>query len=193
MYICRWETQNTGYRSSSDRKSSTKESRNEAYQHASCSEDLTSSSPPVEKKETFDEFATHLKEISLDQWTVASSTDTKIRIVLNHNEHSIPKYALIIDSCLHFSLHVFNWVLPDQHTIDSSCRQRINSGGILELLQCLSNNKYKICQRLRETDYLNSIAKDPAAPSHIVHTVFPMLFATLSQKTLVWKQIIESW
>ena len=60
------------------------------------------SSPPVEKKETFDEFATHLKEIPLYPWTVASSTDTEIRIVLNDNDHSIPKYALNIDSCLHF-------------------------------------------------------------------------------------------
>ena len=129
------------------------------------------SSPPVEKKETFDEFATHLKEIPLDPWTVASSTDTEIRIVLNDNDHSIPKYALIIDSCLHFSLHVFNWLLPDQHKIYSSCRRRINSGGILELLQCLSSNRYKICEGLRENDYLNSIAKDPAAPSHSSYSV----------------------
>ena len=136
------------------------------------------SSPPVEKKETFDEFATHLKEIPLDPWTVASSTDTEIRIVLNDNDHSIPKNALIIDSCLHFSLHVFNWLLPDQHKIYSSCRRRINSGGFLELLQCLSSNKYKICERLQENDYLNSIAKDPAAPSHSSYSV---------------KQIIEPW
>ena len=102
--------------------------------------------PPVEKKETFDEFARHLREISLDPWTLAAFNETEIRIVLHDSEHLIAKYILIIDSCLHFSLHVFNWLLPDQHKIYSSCRRRINSGRILELLQCLSNNKYKICE-----------------------------------------------
>ena len=131
----------------------------------------SSPSPPVEKKETFDEFARHLREMSLDPWTIAAFNETEIRIVLHDSEHSIAKYVLIIDSCLHFSLHVFNWLLPDQHKIYSSCRRRINSGGILELLQCLSNNKYKICEGLRENDYLNSIAKDPVAPSHSPYSV----------------------
>ena len=80
----------------------------------------------------------------------------------------IPKYALIIHSCLHFSSHVFNWLLPDQHKIYSSS---INSGGILDLLQCLSNNEYKICEGLRENDYLNSIAKDSVAQNHSSYSV----------------------
>ena len=78
---------------------------------------------------------------------------------------------MIIHSCLHFSLHVFNWLLPDQHKIYSSCTRRINSGGILDLLQCLSNNEYKICEGLRENDYLNSIAKDSIAPNHSSYSV----------------------
>ena len=108
----------------------------------------SSHSPPVEKKETLDEFARHLREISLDLWTIAAFNETEIRIVLHDSEHSVAKYVLIIDSCLQFSLHVFNWLLPDQHKIYSGCRRRINSGGIWELLQCLSNNKYKICEGL---------------------------------------------
>jgi hypothetical protein len=87
------------------------------------------------------------------------------------SEHSIPKYVLILDLCLHFSLHVFNWLLPDQHKIYSSYRRRINSGEILELLQCISNSEYKICEGLRENDYLNSIAKDPVAPSQSAYSV----------------------
>ena len=135
------------------------------------SESLASPSFPVAKTETLDEFARHLKEISLDPWTLAVFNDTEIRIVLRDSEHSIPKYVLIIDSCLHFSLHVFNWLLPDQHKIYSSYRRRINSGEILELLQCISNSEYKICEGLRENDYLNSIAKDPVAPNHSAYSV----------------------
>jgi hypothetical protein len=46
------------------------------------SESLASPSSPVAEKETFDKFARHLKEISLDPWSVAAFNDTEIRIVL---------------------------------------------------------------------------------------------------------------
>ena len=73
---------------------------------------------------------------------------------------------LIIDSCLHFSLHIYNELLPAQHNIYSSCRRRINSAEVSELLTSLQNSKCKICEGLRQNDYLNSIAKDPVDQSH---------------------------
>ena len=125
-----------------------------------------SPSPPVERKETFEEFSASLQEILLDPWIIAACTNKEIRIELRDSEYSIPKYVLIIDSCLHFSLYIYNWLLPDQHNIYSSCRRRINSAEDSELLTSLQNGKYKICEGLRQNDYLNSIAKDPVDQSH---------------------------
>jgi hypothetical protein len=71
----------------------------------------------VAKKETFDEFVRQFKEMPLDPWTIAALTETDIRLNLQDSEHSVPKYVVFIDSCLHFSLHVFNWLVPDQYKI----------------------------------------------------------------------------
>jgi hypothetical protein len=84
----------------------------------------TSASPPVavEKKETFEEFCSNVKGVTLDPWSITACTDDKMRIELRDSEYSIPKFVLIIDSCLHFSLHVYNWLLPDDHKMYSSRR-----------------------------------------------------------------------
>ena len=73
---------------------------------------------------------------------------------------------LIIDSCLHFSLHVYNWLLPDHHKIYLSRRRRINSAEVAELLLAIHNGEFKICEGLRQNEYLTSIAKDPIDTSH---------------------------
>ncbi len=58
----------------------------------------------------------------------------------------------------------------------SSCRRRINSAEVSELLTSLQNGKYKICEGLRQNDYLNSIAKDPVDQSHSSFSVHSFLF-----------------
>ena len=89
-----------------------------------------------------------------------------MRIELHDSEYSIPKFVLIIDSCLHFSLHVYNWLLPDHHKIYSNRRRRINSAEIAELLLAIHNGEFKICEGLRQYEYLTSIAKEPIDTSH---------------------------
>ena len=48
-----------------------------------------------------------------------------------------PKFVLHVDQCLQFSLHIFNWLLPDDHSIYTADRRRITSAGVVELLQYL--------------------------------------------------------
>ena len=138
-----------------------------------------STSPPMEKKETFEEFCLKIKGVLLDPWSVTACTDDEMRIELRDSEYSIPKFVLIIDSCLHFSLHVYNWLLPDHHSIYLSRRRRINSAEIAELLLALHNGEFKICEGLRQNEYLTSIAKDPVdshdsfGPSDVVRHIVP--------------------
>lgn len=123
----------------------------------------TSASPPMEKKETFEKFCSNVMGISLDPWNITACTDDEMRIELRDNDYSIPKFVLIIDSCLHFSLHVYNWLLPDENKIYSSRRRRINSTEIAECLLSLHTREFKICEGLRQNEYLNSVAKDPVS------------------------------
>ena len=118
-------------------------------------------SPPVVKQEDFSKFAAKVKKIVLEPWDLAACNDTEIRIELRDTDYSIPKYVMHVDSTLHFSLHVFNWLLPNQHTIYTTCGQRINSAELSELLLSLSSGEFKICEGLSQDEYVSSIAKDP--------------------------------
>ena len=120
----------------------------------------------MEKKKTFEEFCLKIKGVLLDPWCITACTDDEMRIELHDSEYSIPKFVLIIDSCLHFSLLVYNWLLPDHHKIYSSRRRRINSAEVTELLLAIHNGEFKICEGLRQNEYLTSIAKDPIDTSY---------------------------
>ena len=117
-------------------------------------------SPPVEKLEDFDHFAAKVKRVVLEPWNLTACNNTEIRIELRDTDYSIPKYVIHVDSSLHFSLHVFNWLLPEQHTIYTTCGQRINSAELSELLLSISNGEFKICEGLLQDEYISSIAKD---------------------------------
>ena len=118
-------------------------------------------SPPVEKPEDFDHFAARVKKIVVEPWGLASLSNTEIRIELRDTDYSIPKYVIHVDSSLHFSLHVFNWLLPEQHTIYTTCGQRITSAELSQLLRSISGGEFKICEGLCQDEYIRSIAKDP--------------------------------
>lgn len=98
-------------------------------------------SPPAEKQEDFDHFAAKLKKIVLEPWDLTCN-NTEIRIELRDTDYSIPKYVIHVDSSLHFSLHFFNWLLPEQHSIYTTCWKRINSAEVSELLANISSLKY---------------------------------------------------
>ena len=117
-------------------------------------------SPPVEKLEDFDHFAAKVKRVVLEPWNLTACNNTEIRIELRDTDYSIPKCVIHVDSSLHFSLHVFNWLLPEQHTIYTTCGQRINSAELSELLLSISNGEFKICESLLQDEYISSIAKD---------------------------------
>ena len=118
-------------------------------------------SPPVEKPEDFDHFAVRVKKIVVEPCALASLNNTEIRIELCDTDYSIPKYVIHVDSSLHFSLHVFNWLLPEQHTIYMTCGQRITSAKLSQLLRSIYVGEFKICEGLCQDEYIRSIAKDP--------------------------------
>ena len=119
----------------------------------------------MEKHEDFDHFAAKVKKIVVEPWDLTACNNTEIRIELRDTDYSIPKYVIHVDSSLVFSLHVFNWLLPKEHTIYTTCGQRINSAELRELLESISSGEFKICEGLRQDEYVSSIAKDPVDES----------------------------
>ena len=103
-----------------------------------------------------------MKETLSLLWMIKEGSDLGTRMEHWDNNYSIPKFVLHVDQCLQFSLHIFNWLLAEDHSIYTAHRHPITSAGVAELLQSLDNNDFLICEGLQQhTEYLTTIAKDP--------------------------------
>ncbi|CAB4042702.1 Transposable element P transposase [Paramuricea clavata] len=138
----------------------------------------TSALPPVDIEgksvnvvnESFEELVPRVKESIALPWVMKKCNDLEIRTELWDNNYSLPKFVLHVDKCLQFSLHIFNWLLPDEHSIYTAHRRRITSAGVVELLQSLQDDDFLICEGLHQhAEYLTTIAKDPDDQSHPLH------------------------
>ena len=139
----------------------------------------TSAMPPADIEgesanvidESFDELVSRVKETLSLPWIIKEGSDLGIRMEHWDNDYSIPKFVLHVDQCLQFSLHIFNWLLAEDHSIYTAHRRRITSAGVDERLQSLENDDFLICEGLQQhTEYLTTIAKDPDDQTHQLQT-----------------------
>ena len=135
----------------------------------------TSALPPVDIEgesasvidESFEQFVPRVKETVSLPWIIKECSDLGIRMEHWDNNYSLPKFVSHVNQCLKFSLHIFNWLLADDHSIYIAHRRRITSAGVVELLQSLDNDEFLICEGLQQhTEYLTTIAKDPDDQTH---------------------------
>ena len=131
---------------------------------------LTSALPPVDIEgksvnvvnENFVELVPRVKESIFLPWVIKKCNNLEIRMELWDNNYSLPKFVLHIDQCLQFSLHIFNWLLPGDHSIYTAHLRRITSAGVVELLQSLQDDDFLICEGLHQhAEYLTTIAPHP--------------------------------
>ena len=129
--------------------------------------------PPVEmtsadliSDESLEEFASKIKEKIPHPWIITTCNNTEIRMELWDSNYSIPRYILHVDSGLQFSLHVYNWLLPDIHPLYTTHRRRMDSARVVDFLEAIRDEKYVICEGLRQDEHVQSIAKDPGDASH---------------------------
>ena len=130
-------------------------------------------SPPIEmtsadliSDESLKEFASKVTEKIPDPWINTTCNNTEIRMELWDSNYSIPKYILHVDSGLQFSLHVYNWLLPDIHPLYTTHQRRMDSARVVDFLEAIRDGKYVICKGLRQDEHVQSIAKDPDDASH---------------------------
>ena len=91
-------------------------------------------------------FVPRMKETVSLLWIIKECSDLGIRMEHWDNNYSLPKFALHVDQCLQFSLHIFNWLLAHDHSIYTAHRRQITSAGVVELLQSLDNDDFLICK-----------------------------------------------
>lgn len=118
---------------------------------------------------------------NVGRWKVNKSYENEIRIELYDECHIMPKYTVVIDSVLEFSVFVFQWPIPDDHSIYRERKRSVKAThDIDKLLHFLENSC--LCDGLPDIDEIKSVAVDPTAqvqsPGTVVRHSIPKLLST---------------
>ena len=91
----------------------------------------------------FDDLQKQLKESFIMPWTVNKDYGQDcVKIELYDLIHGIPKYTVDIDTGLQFTVYLFNWPIPDDHTIYTSQKRSIKSfEDVNKLIKSVENSK----------------------------------------------------
>ena len=98
---------------------------------------------------------------SIAPWESQIMENGDMKLKLRDGVHSLAKYTVIVNSTMEFSVFVFHWPLPEDHTIYTDRKRSIRGEGIKELLSLVEN--YLLCNGLPEDDLTKSVAVDPTS------------------------------
>jgi len=96
---------------------------------------------------------------SVRTWKVEELQDKEVSIKLFEQPFSIPKYTVIIDSGLDFSVFVYQWPIPDDHEIYKDTNRSVRKCCVKELLKKLEC--CNMCMGLPDSDEVKDVVVDP--------------------------------
>ena len=73
--------------------------------------------------------------------------------------HCVPKFCIVVDSVLQFSVFVYNWPIPEDHAVYRERKRSMKYNNIVELLSFFVD--FKICEGLEQDMHVKSVAVDP--------------------------------
>lgn len=103
---------------------------------------------PIECKpyfNTLSEYKAHLVTLKLTGWTV-DSRDDKVVFSWFDGAHNVAKFEVTIDCSLGFSVSVYGWCIPDDHSIYCEHRRSVRFTRPFPMLSSIAN--YNICSGL---------------------------------------------
>ena len=115
-------------------------------------------------------FTTQLELKAVEPWQIVKSHKDEVRIELDDKIHGVPKYSVVVNSCLEFTVFVYNWPVPDDHQIYKEQKRSIKYVGIDNLLPKIENSD--LCAGLPEDgDVLNEAITPTENPGTNLNTV----------------------
>ena len=90
-----------------------------------------------------------------------SKTEGEDSVVFDHfhTPYTLPKLSLSVTTSLNFSVAVYNWFLPDDHSIYKNHRRSIKNISISSLMSTLEGAQ--ICEGLNIDEHVSAICEDP--------------------------------
>ena len=100
-----------------------------------------------------------LQQEDIEPWEVGASNDEEVRIELSDSIHDIPKYTVIVNSALEFTVFVFNWPVPDENPVYKENKRSVMHIDVIDLLRYVESSG--VCDGLPEDLNVVSVAIDP--------------------------------
>jgi hypothetical protein len=139
--------------------------------------DEASTSTAVKTAQTINDIIVQLQQKNIEPWQVRSSNEEEVRLEFSSDSvYSIPKYTVVVNSALEFSVFIFNWPVPDQNPLYKESKRSVMYVSITELLKSIQS--YAVCEGLAEDMDVMSAAADPTGrpdpnPASIVRHSVP--------------------
>ena len=108
-----------------------------------------------------------LDEESFAPWESEKMENGDMEFKLCDAVHSISKYIVSVNSALEFTVMVFHWPLPEDHTIYTERKRSIRGEGVKELVLLVENSS--LCDGLPEDHLTKSVVLDPT--TDITHQI----------------------
>uniref|UniRef100_A0A7M5WQG4 THAP-type domain-containing protein n=1 Tax=Clytia hemisphaerica TaxID=252671 RepID=A0A7M5WQG4_9CNID len=92
--------------------------------------------------ESFDEFVSYCSKWELPNWKVLSTADQSfVTYRLENSKFSIPKFEIIVNTSLEFTVRLYGWYLPDNHNLYKRHKRSLRKVSLYDLydLPCLYN------------------------------------------------------
>ena len=104
----------------------------------------------------------------MTQWKIGIFRKDEVKCELFGSLHCLPKYTLVVDSGLEFSVAVYNWPLSGDYGVYKERKRSVRYSSICELLHMIEGSS--LCNGLSD-DNSKSVVVDPTSQCSWLGTV----------------------
>ncbi|CAB4010990.1 Transposable element P transposase [Paramuricea clavata] len=137
---------------------------------ASVADTPSTSSSDVSPTLTLEDLQKYMIGKHILPWTVKARSEEGTKFEYYDESHSIPKFTIGVNERLEFTAYVYNWPIPDNHSIyqleGKKCLKTLDDA--IEMLKLVTNSN--LCEGLpQDLDVVTTVAVDPTWNEKLSH------------------------
>ena len=142
--------------------------------------DTSTSTALSQKIFSIEDLNKQVQKKSIHPWLTNKSKEDEVGFELFDECHCIPKYTVVVDSTLEFSIFAYNWPVPDDNEIFKETKCSVKYLEMAELLKSIKNSC--LCEGLGQDENVLSVTVDPTCNPDNLSLLYDILF----QKIFLW-------
>ena len=118
---------------------------------------------------TLKDLEKYVIENNMLPWTVKLNNEKSTKFEYGDESHSIPKFTVDVNANLEFTVYVYNWPIPDDHSIYQERKRSLKTLDVaIEMLRSVTNSN--LCPGLpQDIDAIQTVAVDPTWNEQLSH------------------------